>query len=313
MRAPALLRERLDAESRRSPVAAVAALAARLAERAEGHAAVVLFYGSNLRAAALDGVLDFYVLLDRVGDWPGARAAAVALRLLPPNVGYLECEVDGVTLRAKIAVMTLAQFRAGMRLSALDTTLWARFSQPCVLAWTRSEADRDRALDALVDAVRTAAHWAAALGPERASAADFWRALYARTYAAELRVERGGRAADLVERDALRYADLLPLAWAAAGLAYETHDDGTLAPRLTAAARDAARRRWQRRARLGKPLNLLRLLKAAFTFENAADYAAWKVQRHAGVRLELSDWQRRHPLLAAPGIWWRLRRLGVLR
>lgn len=313
MHARALLRERLDAESRRRPVAAVAALAARLAERAGGHAAAVLFYGSNLREAALEGVLDFYVLLDRAGDWPGARSAAMALRVLPPNVGYLECEVEGVTLRAKVAVMTFAQFHAGMQRATLDTTLWARFSQPCMLAWTRSATDRDRVLDALTDAVCTAAHWAAALGPERAGAADFWRALYARTYAAELRVERGGRAADLVERDAPRYADLLPLAWSAAGLACEPQDDGTLAPRLTAAARDAARRHWQWRARLGKPLNLLRLLKAAFTFENAADYAAWKVQRHAGVRLELSDWQRRHPLLAAPGIWWRLRRLGVLR
>ncbi|MCC2659180.1 MAG: hypothetical protein K0Q76_4288, partial [Panacagrimonas sp.] len=64
---------------------------------------------------------------------------------------------------------------------------------------------------------------------------------------------------------------------------------------------------------LGKPLNVLRLLKAACTFDGAADYAAWKVERHSGVKLELSPWQRRHPLLAAPVVYLRLRRQGVLR
>jgi hypothetical protein len=30
------------------------------------------------------------------------------------------------------------------------------------------------------------------------------------------------------------------------------------------------------------------------------------------VRPEVTDWQRRHPLLAAPGLYWRLRKLKVL-
>ena len=52
--------------------------------------AAVLFYGSALRDEALDGVLDFYVLTDRPIAWPGSRWTALASRLLPPNVGYLE-------------------------------------------------------------------------------------------------------------------------------------------------------------------------------------------------------------------------------
>ena len=77
--------------------------------------------------------------------------------------------------------------------------------------------------------------------------------------------------------------------------------------------RALAARHWTLRQRLGKPLNVLRLLKAACTFDGAADYAAWKVERHSGVKLELSPWQRRHPLLAAPGVYLQLRRRGVLR
>jgi hypothetical protein len=156
------LRRIVDEEMRRSVPAAVSALAAQLATRAQGQAAAVLFYGSNLRDARLDGVLDFYILLDHVGAWPGSRLAALANRMLPPNVGYFEGEVAGQTLRAKYALLSVSQFRRGMSRSSLDTTLWARFSQPCCLAWVRSEVDRAAAVDSVRKAVMTAARWAAA-------------------------------------------------------------------------------------------------------------------------------------------------------
>ncbi|HKY90937.1 MAG TPA: hypothetical protein VJM11_07845, partial [Nevskiaceae bacterium] len=60
----------LDAELRREIPATAAQLAAQLAQRAGGHAVAVLFYGSALRDDALDGLLDFYVLLDDVRGWP---------------------------------------------------------------------------------------------------------------------------------------------------------------------------------------------------------------------------------------------------
>jgi hypothetical protein len=237
----------------------------------------------------------------------------LANRLLPPNVGYFEGEVAGQILRAKYAVMSLAQFQRGMSTSALDTTLWARFSQPCIGAWVRSEADRKVVAHALSHAVMTAARWAAELGPSSAEASDYWRALFGRTYGTELRVERTGRSDDIVDRDATRYAALLPLGWTAAGIPHEVSAEGRFTPEVDEAARRRAARRWARRQFLGKPLNMLRLLKAAFTFDRALDYVAWKVERHSGVRIELTPWQRRFPLLAAPGLYWRLRRRGVLR
>lgn len=303
----------LAEELQRELPPAVTQLAAQLAQSANGAAAAVLFYGSNLRDARLDGVLDFYVLLDRVGAWPGSRMAAFANRLLPPNVGYVEATVEGHALRAKYALISMAQFRRGVSPEALDTTLWARFSQPCCCAWARSDADRDAATDAVRQAVITAARWAADLGPARGDALSFWRTLFAHTYAAEVRVEKGARGDDLVARDAERYARLLPEAWLAAAMDFDTAEAGELAPRLTPSSRAAAARRWAVRQRLGKPLNIARLLKAAFTFDGAMDYAMWKVERHSGVRPEVTDWQRRHPLLAAPGLYLRLRKLNVLR
>jgi len=302
----------LDAELARAAPEAAVALAHRLAERAGSEAAAVLFYGSALRDSALDGVLDFYILLDRCTSWPAPRMATLANRILPPNVGYLETKLGGQTLRAKYAVMTLSQFRKAMSLRAMDTTLWARFSQPSVCLYARSEADRQNMRDAVRAATLTAAQWAAALGPDRGQALDYWRARYARTYQAELRVERSDRGADLVARDAARYAALLPAAWRTAGVDFDQDGDWLLT-RVSPTERTAAGRRWALRQRLGRPLNALRLIKAAGTFDNGMDYIAWKVERHSGYRLEPTEFQRRHPVLAAPALYLRLRRKGVLR
>ena len=57
---------------------------------------------------------------------------------------------------------------------------------------------------------------------------------------------------------------------------------------------------------MGKPLNLLRLVKASTTFAGAARYAAWKIERHTGLPIKVTPFAERFPLLAAPGVLWAL-------
>ncbi len=297
-----------------APAPAVQEFAAHLAAHGHGSVLAVLFYGSGLRSGDLaDGLLDFYVLVDRLRDWHGPGLAALANRLLPPNVFYQEQTIGTQQLRAKIAVLSLEQFQQGMHADSLDTTLWARFSQPVMCAWSRDAAALKGTAAALAQAAVTAASWAARLGPASATAQDYWRSLFQRTYATELRVERGERAQDVLGFDPTYYDVLLPMAWNGGGIHFQRRADGLLEPQITPQQRKTAARAWQRRQRLGQPLNLLRLSKAAFTFDNGADYLAWKIERHSGVKLNLTDWQRRHPILAAPGIIWRLKRRSVLR
>jgi hypothetical protein len=309
----AALQAWISDELEQAAPAAVTALAAELARRGGSATAAVLYYGSALRAEALEGILDFYVLVDAVGAWPGSLVSRAANRLLPPNVGYLEFNHSGQSLRAKYAVLSSAQFRRRLRKQSVDTTIWARFCQPVLCVWARAPQDRASTVDLVSGAVVTAASWATELGPEAATGEEFWRELFARTYAAELRVERSGRPKDIVGNHSARYNALLPLALQAAGVPFTSGEHGLLAPALDARQRSKAQRSWALRARLGRPLNILRLLKAAFTFEGAMDYVVWKIERHRGVRIEVSPWQRRFPLLAAPGLYWQLRRRGIIR
>ena len=57
---------------------------------------------------------------------------------------------------------------------------------------------------------------------------------------------------------------------------------------------------------MGKALNVARLVRATTTFEGAARYGAWKVERHTGVAVEMTPWRERHPVLAAPGVLWQV-------
>lgn len=270
----------------------VRAFAARLAEAAGAKA--VLFYGSNLRTSSLEGVLDFYVLLD------GPRETGIW-----PRVSYHEWTHDGVPLRAKVATMTLATFAAAAAGTTLDTTIWARFSQPSALAWSRDETAAAALTDAIASATITAASLAAALGPPQGTAEDYWRALFRATYAAEFRVEKAGREDSILAVNAAHFAGLLPLAFAAGAIGF-TADGERLSPELAPAWRRERLRWWKRRQRLGKPYNLIRLLRASTTFEGAARYAAWKVERHTGVPITLTPWRERHPVLAAPGVLWQV-------
>ena len=288
--------------SRPAPPLAVA-LAASLATAFDTPAAV-LFYGSSLRTGEREGIHDFYVLTHT----PPAGLRGVASRLLWPDVGYREIADEDGTLRAKITSMALDRFRRAARGHGVDTTIWTRFVQPAALAWSDGQASIGAVTEAVADAARTAAGFAAALGPATGAPADFWRSLFRQTYAAEFRVESQGREKTILAADAARYDVLLPLAWAASGIEVARSADGTLSPKLSIAERRRLLAVWRLRRLVGRPLNVARLIKAAFTFEGAARYAAWKIERHTGVPVPVTPWRERHPILAAPGVLWRVAR-----
>ena len=290
------LRQRIGQQLDTAVAPGVAAFAARLAE--DAGACGALFYGSNLRTGELEGVLDFYLLL------PGEQHERIW-----PRVSYHEWEYEGQILRAKVARMALKTFERAARGDSRDTTIWARFVQPSALVWIAEDRWRAPIVDAVAGAAQTAARLAAALGPKAGTAADFWRALFRATYRAEFRVEKAGREDTILAVNAAHFEGLLPLAWSAQQIGF-AHDGETLAPHLPPGERRRILRWWSRRRRLGKPLNVARLLKASTTFDGAARYAAWKIERHTGVPVTVTPWRERHPVLAAPAILfqvWRTR------
>lgn len=287
------LRDLVAAELSVSTPAPITAFAEHLATIFPD-ARAVLFYGSILRTGDLSGVLDYYVLTEQ----PPKGWRGFFTRILWPDVSYQELEVGGEVLRAKVASMTLSQFRKTAGGGDYDTTIWARFVQPCALIWS-AEGARETVIDAVTDACRTAARYAQALGPVGGAPHALWTALFQETYKAELRVEKAGREVSILTFDPGRYDRVMEAVQADQGGA------------MGEGERTRVRQAWTPRKLLGKPLNAARLMKASFTFQGAARYAAWKIERHTGVAVEVTPWRERHPILAAPGVLlkvWKSRR-----
>ena len=278
----------------------VAAVAAAIAARYPGAARAVLFYGSCLRERRLDGrMLDFYLIVSDYRAAYGRSLLAAANRLIPPNV--FAFEEDG--LAAKYAVLSETDFGRECGPAARTPSVYARFAQPARLVWQADEAARamaaaavSRAAPTLLELTRPCLTDAEADDP-----LAIWRRAFALTYGAELRAERNSRPESLVDSDPGRYRRFAEAA-------------GVSAPRGCGEGQIlASHRAWRRAQRRGKRMSVLRLIKASFTFAGGIDYLAWKINRHAGTRIEIRPWQRRWPLVAALGLLPRLLRRGAVR
>ena len=127
-----------------------------------------------------------------------------------------------------------------------------------------------------------------------------WDRGFQMTYGAELRAERKGRGSRIIDTDPARYRLVGEAALEA----------------VDRAALPSARvmeRRWKRLQRKGKWLSVARLAKATTTFAGGVDYIAWKINRHAGTKIEVKPWQRKHPILAAVTLLPRLLRSGAVK
>ena len=267
----------------------ITAMAAAIAARHGEASRAVLFYGSCLREKQLDGLmLDFYLMVSDYRAAYGKAWLARANALIPPNVFPFQ---HG-RLAAKYAVLSEADFHRLNGPETRNVSVWARFAQPSRLVWARNDQARSSAISAVARAAPTLL--AAARPLPEGDLLDPWRHAFALTYSAELRAERKGRSGSIVDTDSDRYRRFLK-------------------PAMSAIEPAAASGGWNRRRIEGKFLSVIRLAKASATYAGGAEYIAWKINRHAGTKIELKPWQKRHPLLAAISLLPRLLRSGAIR
>jgi len=301
------LNEIIAAEASRETFLAARAFGAHLMQHYGPSTAGVVFYGSCLRQKTDAGLLDFYVLVDSYGKALRSVLSAAGARLLPPNVYYHEMMFEGRTLRAKVAVISVGQFLHGLGPETFASSLWARFAQPALILYTRNEELRRRLMDALGMAVTTMITRTKPLMANIFTARDLWVRAFKETYAAELRPERDSKSAELVDMDLARYVELT------AAVLGATDASGLYRSIASPGERRSAQRAWRLRRIQGKTLNAARLIKAAFTFQGGLDYAVWKIERHSGVKVELTEADRRRPLLTGARLLWNTMKRGGIR
>lgn len=285
-----VIRARVEAEtSRHVPIEVEEIASVASARHPTGSIAAILFYGSCFRDGQVDdGLVDLYLLAHDASAIYSSRWMRFWATLIPPNVYYVETVHAGRTIRAKYALLTLEQFEHKVTAGVRNPYFWARFAQPTGIV---SADDRDRIVTSLVTAIGSLAAHAHRLSSHDATDEQFWTAVLSQTYRTELRVEKPYRTKQIHDADAERYRLI----------------------RQSSTAMPCSNAPWWLRRIEGRLISVARLIKASFTFTGGPDYIAWKIERHSGVKLDLTPWQKRHPVLAAGPIFWRLWRSKTIR
>ncbi len=285
--------------------------------RERSDVASVLFYGSCLRNETNEGVFDFYVLVGRYRATYDSLALAIGNALLPPNVFYIEIDSEWGRLRAKYAVLSLAHFEREVSPSCIHPYIWARFSQPALMVYARDQHARDVATRCAAQAILTLIQRLGVFVPARGgrqqfSLAALWQESYRRTYGAERRTESLEHVRGVYDSNVERYDSAATLALVHLQTQgwfdrVEARGEGNCYEVEMSSTRLAWNRvRWQLSRPIARLLAVMRLLKTAFTFGDWVPYAVWKLERHSGETIELSERQRRHPLIFGWPVIWRV-------
>jgi len=282
--------------------------------RAMPGAVAVLFYGSGLRTHAPDSplVYDFYVLVHRYRDFAPGLRMAVAGTLVPPNVYYFEEQIGQEWLRCKAAVLTVSQFCSEAGSKAFTPHIWARFCQPCRIPFVEDAALRARLIAALARCVITFHRHTLHL-VQSCSVAGFWSEGLRSTYGDEIRSEKSTRGLAIFSDNKESFLMRTRLALQVLAEIGALDEQGNVHSQIPVGQKQAHRRKLRWTRPLKKAVIVLRLCKAAFSFRGGLEYARWKVERHSGVRLEVSDFQRRHPMLGGMVLYLQAARRGGLR
>ncbi len=278
----------------------------------------ILYYGSCLQSGKeFDGIVDLFVLVNDYGSVYKRPWLSFLNWLLPPNVFYLELPIEkGKRIRAKYAIISLADFLEKTSGKTFHSYFWARFSQPVALIFFSHPRIKRAVENGLACALMTFLKNVVPCAAPRFDAKKLWLTGLNLSYSAELRPERAFR----LERLWAEQGEILEAVTEVAikALPYEitveTEGEDILylanIPRRACALCCTA---WRFRRIYGKLLSVLRLFKASFTFRAGVDYAIWKIKRHSGVQIEVSPFLRRHPALAMVVLSWRLFKSRAVR
>ena len=229
--------------------------------------------------------------------------------VLPPNVYYANL-ADG--LRCKYCVMSVEQFEQETSTHAGDIHHLGRFSKRFALLYAGDEATREVVLRSALSAMLTLVPHALALLPEAFSLEEFIITELSLSYLGEQRVAEPDKVEKLFLAARDHYLEVYPRV-----LALHQRRHGT--PRadgdggyLQSPSSHGQRARTDRFLRISRYRGVLRWPKYMVTVDDWLQYILDKLERYQGIRLELSERERRHPVLFGWHYFLEMRRRGVL-
>jgi hypothetical protein len=291
-----------------APAPPAAWLAEQVAATFGDAALAVLHYGSRAqgRPTRADSAFDYFVVLTEYAEAYAAaarngacrrpRLAALLARGLPPNSMAIRRSGPFGRQEAKCLLLSRRDFDRACAGRARDHFVLTRMAQRVIVAWSR-DPDSSRAVVASMRALHEDTfRWARAFLPTRFDLAEYCQTLIRVPFDHEVRAEPADHPAVLFEaqRELLlgTYAPVLARLAARGVLSAE---GGQYRQQRPAGALDRFRIRVYFRRSLFR--TTLRLLGQPFLYDGWLEYLIGKIQRSSHGPIELTERERRRPLL----------------
>lgn len=270
----------------------------------------VLFYGSRKTGAAPGpwSAYDFFVLTRTYTGFykalrgsgrlrRGAQLVSALNAILPPNQISLRKGAFAESALAKCSVIRLDTLERETSPRRRDHFCAGRLFQPTHLTWVSDEAVRERIVACVVSAHEATWDWVRPWLPKTFGAAEYCRTALAVSLAHEFRPEPAGRSDALFEaqRQYLEATYGIWLSELAKRGALGVVGGGLYA--LADPPTAADKRRIEGYFRRSKRRATERWFKYMMTFDDWLDYLVRKAERHSGQAIELTNRERRWPLV----------------
>lgn len=271
--------------------------------------AAIIHYGSRAQrsGARPESAHDFFVILDAYAEGYrhlhdtvetgySAATATMLASVLPPNVIRVIAPVGGRRMEAKCAVLTQRDLERLCSPRAKDHFTRGRLFQQVQLVWTRDAASRAATVEALLTARAGTFDWARPFLPRTFDVERYCRVLLETSFAAEIRPESNDRIPQLLaaQRETLDRV-YGPLLQALADSRLVTREANV--HRLTTPPSAWEKVRLRLYFARSKVRATTRWIKYVALFDNWLEYIVQKIARRTGQQVELTEREKRWPLI----------------
>ncbi len=275
-----------------------------LTEKAGKNLRAVIFFGSHLvnSMPGQHSATDWFVVVDdyrtfyrEFSTWFGYPASLVAWlnRLLPPNVIHIPA-ATGAGIKA--VVISERDFARAMDTRAKDHFCKGRLVQKVKIIYARDDEIGELVEARIQDARLSTLNWVPLYTDEKFSVVSYCLAMMQTSYGAEIRPESSGRVLEVIAQQQTSLIESFQPVLDAGVENGVLEQDGQ-EYRLSQSPSRAQKWRWRWYFRKSKFRATLRWLKYVITFANWPDYIVRKLERRSGIKVELTDAERRWPLL----------------
>jgi len=290
-----------------------------LANREE-HILAIIFYGSRLSQETLSAssVHDFYIITDNLVGFHHSCKHALINLILPPNVYHgafpFKNNEKSSLLQCKYCVISRDQFLHETSARSSDFHHLGRFSKRFGVLYSRDQDATDLLFQGSLNAMLTLLPFSCSLLPSRFSLEDLVLKQLEISYLGEERLVEPDKIFRLFEAAKDFYLNFYPnlitlYRESHPELIIDEDDQGFVRGPITSSLHQKTDRLLKRSRRR----SILRWPKYIFTVDNWVEYLLDKVERHQGIRIELTPLQKRYPLIFAWPIFFKFKKRGLVK